>query len=165
MDRSTPGSSVLHYLLEFAQIHAHWVSDAIWPFHPLLPLLPLASLFRSIRVFSTELALHIRWPKSWSFRFTNSPSNEYSGLISFMIDWFDLLAVQGTLKSLQNPYLPWVWLPDLNLAPFQEHFQITSVLYSPQLFILSFSRFSNHKLVLLLIVTGHLIIWKDLFGF
>ena len=64
------------------------------------PLLLLPSIFSSIRVFSNESALHIRWPKYCSFRFSISPSNEYSGLISFRIDWFDLLAVQGTLKSL-----------------------------------------------------------------
>ena len=64
------------------------------------PLLLLPSIFFSIRVFSNELALHIRWPEYWSFSFNISPSNEYSGLISFWIDWFDLLAVQGTLKSL-----------------------------------------------------------------
>ena len=68
------------------------------------PLLLLPSIFRSIRVFSSELALCIRWPKYWSFSFSISPSNEYSGLISFRIDWFDLPAVQGTLKSLlQHP--------------------------------------------------------------
>ena len=66
--------------------------------HPLLPLSLLASTFPSIRVFSSESALHIRWPKYWSFSF--SSSSEYSGLISFRIDWFDLLAVQGTLESL-----------------------------------------------------------------
>ena len=64
------------------------------------PLLLLPSIFPSIRVFSNESALHIRWPKFWSFSFSISPSNEYSGLISFRIDWFDLLAVQGTLESL-----------------------------------------------------------------
>ena len=64
------------------------------------PILLLPSIFPSIRVFSNELALHIRWPKYWSFSFSISPSNEYSGLISFMIDWFDPFAVQGTLKSL-----------------------------------------------------------------
>ena len=64
------------------------------------PLLLLSSIFPSIRVFSNESVLYIRWPKYWSFSFSNSPSNEYSGLISFRIDWFDLLAVQGTLKSL-----------------------------------------------------------------
>ena len=70
--------------------------------HPVLcrPPLLLPSILPSIRVFSSELALHIRWPKYWSFNFSISPSNEYSGLISFSVDWFDLLAVQGTLKSL-----------------------------------------------------------------
>ena len=68
--------------------------------HPLLPLSPPPLIFPSIRVFSNELALHIRWPKYWSFSFSNSSSNEYSGLISFRIDWFDLLAVQRTFRSL-----------------------------------------------------------------
>ena len=70
------------------------------------PLLLLHSIFPSIRVFSNELALHIRWPKYWSFSFSISPSNEYSGLISFRIDWLDLLAVQGTLKSLLQHHNP-----------------------------------------------------------
>ena len=91
---------VLHYLLEFAQTHVRWVSDAIQPSHPLLPPSPPALSLPSIRVFSNELALHIRWPKYWSFSFSMSPFNEYSGLISFRIYWFDFLAVQGTLKSL-----------------------------------------------------------------
>ena len=91
---STPGFPVLHYLPEFAQTHVHWVGDDILC-HPLL-LLP--SVFP--RVFSNESTLPIRWPKYWSFSFSFSPSNEYSGLISFQIDWFDLLAVQGTLKHL-----------------------------------------------------------------
>ena len=69
-----------------------------------LPLLLLLSIFPSIRIYSNELALHISWPKDWSFNFSISPSNEYSGLISFSIDWFDLLAVQGTLKSLLQHY-------------------------------------------------------------
>ena len=68
------------------------------------PLLLLPSIFPSIRVFSNESALHFRWPKYWSFSFSISPSNEYSGLISFRIDWFDLLAVQGTLKNLLQHY-------------------------------------------------------------
>ena len=96
-DCSTPGFSVLHHLQELAWTHVHWVSDAIQPSHP-RPLLLPPSIFPSIRVFSSESALRIRWPKYWSFII--SPSNEYSGLISFRIDWFDLLAVQGTLKSL-----------------------------------------------------------------
>ena len=100
MDCSMTGFSVLHYLPEFAQTHAHWVGDVIQPSHPPSPLLLLPSVFPSIRVFSSESALHIRWPKYWTFSFNISPSNEHSGLISFRIDWFDLLAVQGTLKSL-----------------------------------------------------------------
>ena len=98
MNCSMPGFLVLHHLLEFAQTLVHWVNDAIQPSHHLHPLLLLPSVFTSIRFFSSGLALHIRWPKYWSFNI--SPSNEYSGLISFRIDWFDLLAVQGSLKSL-----------------------------------------------------------------
>ena len=78
----------------------HWVSDAIQPFPPLLSLLLLPSIFPSIRVFSNESVLGIRWPKYWSFSFNISPSNEYSGLISFRIDSFYFLAIQRTLKSL-----------------------------------------------------------------
>ena len=100
MDCSMPGFPVLHSLLEFAQTYVRWVSDATQPSHPLSPLLLLPSIFSSIKVFSNELALCIRWPKYWSFSFSISPSNEYSGLISFPIDWFGLLSVQGTLKSL-----------------------------------------------------------------
>ena len=100
MNCSMPGFSVLPYLPEFAQTHVHWVSDSIQPSHPFLPLLLLPSIFPSIRVFFRELALHTRWPKYWSFSFSTSPSNEYSRLISFRIYWFDLLSVQGTLKSL-----------------------------------------------------------------
>ena len=96
---SMSGFPDLHCLPEFAQAYVHRVSDAIQPSHP-LPRLFLPSIIPSIRVFSNESALHIRWPKYWSFSFSISPSNEYSGLISFWIDWFDLLAVQGALKSL-----------------------------------------------------------------
>ena len=103
MDCSTPGFPVLHHLPELNQTHVNWIAAAIQPFHPLLPPL-LPSIFPSIRVFSNELALCIRWPKYLSFSFSISPSSEYSGLTSFRIDWFDLLAVQGTLKSLlQHP--------------------------------------------------------------
>ena len=95
MDCSTPGFPVLHCLLEFAQTHVHWVDDTIQLSHPLSPpLLLLLSVFPSIRVFSSEWALHIRWPKYWSFSFSLSPSSECLGLISFRIDWF-YLAVQG----------------------------------------------------------------------
>ena len=100
MDCSTPGLPVHHQLPEFTQTHVHRVSDAIQPSHPLSsPSLP-PSIFPSIRVFSNESALRIRWPKYWSFSFSFSPSNEYSGLISLRMDWLDLLAVQGILKSL-----------------------------------------------------------------
>ena len=98
MDCSTPGFPVLHNLPEFAQTHVHWVGDAIQPSPPLSSLFLLPSIFPSIKVFSSGSALCIRWPKYWSSN--SSPSNEYSGLISFQIDWFDLLAVQETLKSL-----------------------------------------------------------------
>ena len=86
--------------LSLAQTHVHWVGNAIQTAHRLSPLLLLFSIFPSIRLFSSELALCIRGSKYWSFSFSISPSNEYSGLISFGIDWFDLLSVKGTLKSL-----------------------------------------------------------------
>ena len=95
-DYSMQGFSVLHYLLEFAQIHVHSFSDLI----VCHPLLLLSLIFPSIRVFSNESALRIRWPKYCSFSFSISPSNEQSELISFKIDWFYLLAFQGVLKSL-----------------------------------------------------------------
>ena len=100
MNRSMLGLPVHHQLLEFTQTDVHWVRDAIQPSHPLLFFLLLPSIFPSIRVFSNESAPRIRWPKYWSFNFSISPSNEHPGLISFRMDWFDLLAVQGTLKSL-----------------------------------------------------------------
>ena len=78
----------------------HRVGDAIQPSHSLCPLVLLPPILPSIRVFSNESTLHMRWPKHWSFSFSISPSNEYLGLISFRMDWLDLLAVQGTLKSL-----------------------------------------------------------------
>ena len=99
MDCSRPGFPVLHHLPELAQTHVHWVSDAIQPSHPLLSASPDFNLSPH-QGFSNESALHIKWLKYWSFSFSISPSSEYSGLISFRIDWFDLLAVQGTLKSL-----------------------------------------------------------------
>ena len=99
MDRSTPGFPVHHQLLEFTQTHVHQVMPSN---HLILccPLLLPPSIFPSIRFFSNESVLHIRWPNYWSFSFSISPPNEYSGLISFRMDWLDLLAVQGTLKSL-----------------------------------------------------------------
>ena len=100
MDCSTPGHPVHHQLPEPAQTHVHQVSDAIKPSHP--PSSPSPPVFNlsSISDFSNESVLHIRQPKYWSLSFSISLSNEYSGLVSFWIDWFDLLAVQGTLKSL-----------------------------------------------------------------
>ena len=100
MDYSMPGFPVHHQLLEPTQTHVHCISDAIQTSHPLLSLLLLPSIFASIRVFSNESVLCIRWPKYWSFSFSISLSNEYSGPISFRMDWLDLLAVQGTLKHL-----------------------------------------------------------------
>ena len=93
----------LHHLQESAQTHVHWVSDTIQPSHPPSSPSPFAFHFSSIRVFSNELALHIRWPKYWSFSFRISPSSEYSGLIFFRIDWSDLLVVQRTPKGLLQP--------------------------------------------------------------
>ena len=100
IDCSMPGFPVLHCLLEFAQTHVDWDGDDIQLSHPfccLLLLLP--SVFLSIKVFSNEFTLPIMGAKYWSFSFCLSPSNEYSGLISFRIAWLDLFAVQGTLKS------------------------------------------------------------------
>ena len=114
MDYSKPGFPVHHYLPEFAQTHVHRVGDAIQPSHPLLSTSP--SIFPSNRVFSNESALHIRQPKYCSFII--SPSNKYSGLISFRNHWFYLLAAQGTLKSL-----------------FQHHSLKTSVLQCSALFM------------------------------
>ena len=93
-------ASLYHQLPEFTQTHVHWVGDAIQPSYPLLSLFPPTSIFPSIRVFSNESVLCTRWPKYWSFSFSISPSYEYSGLISLRMDWLDLRAVQGTLKSL-----------------------------------------------------------------
>ena len=100
-----PGFPVHHQLPELAQNHVHHVGDAIQPSHPLSSPSPTFNL-PSIRVFSTESVLCIRWSKYWSFSFSISPSNEYSGLISFRMDWLELLAVQGTLKSILQHHSP-----------------------------------------------------------
>ena len=99
---SMPDFPVLYHLLQFAQTHVHWVSDAIQPSHSLSPLLILPPVFPGIRVFSSESVLCIRWSKCWSFRFSTSPSNEYSGLISFRIYWFDLFDVQGLSRVFSS---------------------------------------------------------------
>ena len=103
MDCSTPGLPVHIQLPEFTQAHVHWVGDAIQPSRPLSsPSSP--AIFPSIGVFSNESVLCIRWPKYWSFSFSISPSNDQSGLISFRMEWLDLLSVQGTLKCLLQHY-------------------------------------------------------------
>ena len=98
MNRSTPGLPVHHQLPESTQTHVHWVSDAIQPSHPLSSTSPALNRFQHQGLFKS--ALHIRWPKYWSFSFNISPSNENPGMISFKMDRLDLFAVQGTLKSL-----------------------------------------------------------------
>ena len=100
MDSSIPGFPVHYQHPELAQTHVHWVSDAIQPYHPLSYPSPPAFNLSSISVFSNESVFRITWQKYWSFSFSVSPANEYLGLISLRIDWFDLLAVQRTPKSL-----------------------------------------------------------------
>ena len=102
MNHSTPGLPVHHQPQESTQTRVHWVGEFLPSSHLILccPLLLLPSIFPSSRVFSNESALCIRWPKYWSFSFNTSPSNEHPRLISFRMDWLELLAVQGTLKSL-----------------------------------------------------------------
>ena len=104
MDCSTPGFPVHHHLPQLAQTHVHQGGDAIQPSHPLSSPSPSTFNLSQHQGLSNESVLHIRWPKYWSFSFSISPSNEYSGLISFRIDWLDLLAVQVTLKSLLQHY-------------------------------------------------------------
>ena len=100
MDCSSPGFPVHHQLLELAQTHVHQAGNAIQPSHPLsCPSHPAFDLSQH-QGLSNESVLHIRWPKYWSFSFSISPSNEYPGLISFRMDWLDILAVQGILRSL-----------------------------------------------------------------
>ena len=122
MNHSTPGLPVHHQLLESTQTHVHRVGDAIQPSHPLSSPSPPALNLSSIRVFSSDSALCIRWPKYWSFSFRISPCNEYPGLVSFRMDWLDLLAVQGTLKSL-----------------LQHHSSKASILWCSALFIVQHS--------------------------
>ena len=123
MDCSTPGLPVHHQHPARAQTHVNWVSDAIQPSHPLLSPSPSAFNLSQHQVFSNESVLRIRWPKYWNFSFSISPFNDYSGLISFRIDWFDLLAVQGTLKSL-----------------LQHHSSKASILWCSAFFMIQLSR-------------------------
>ena len=104
MNRSTSGLPVYHQLPEFTQTHVHRVSDAISHFILCRLLLLLPPIPPSIRVFSNESTLRMRWPKYWSFSLSINPSNEHPGLASFRMDWLDLLAVQGTHKSLLQHY-------------------------------------------------------------
>ena len=122
LDCSTLSFPVHHQLPKLTQTHVHSISDAIQPSHPLLSPSPPPSIFPSIRVFSNESVLRVRWPKYWSFSFSISPSNEYSGMISFRMDWLDLLVVQETLKSL-----------------LQHHSSIASILQCSAFFIVQLS--------------------------
>ena len=112
-----PGLPVHDQLQKLTQTHVHQVCDAIQPSHPLsFPFPP--SIFPIIRVFSNKSVLHIRWQKYWCFSFSISPSNEYSGLISFRMDRLDLLVVQGTLKSLLQHHSSKASIPDLRGKAF-----------------------------------------------
>ena len=119
---STPGLPVHHQLLKLTQTHIHRVGDAIQPSYPLLSLLLLPSIFPRIRVFLNDSVLPIRWPKYWRFSYNISLSNEYSGLISFRMDWLELFAAQETLKSL-----------------LQYHSLKASILWHSAFFIVQFS--------------------------
>ena len=116
MNRSTPGLPVHHQLLEFTQTHIHRVSDATQPSHPLSSPSPPALIPPSIRVFSNESTLCIKWPKFWSFSLSIIPSNEHPGLISFRMDWLDLLAIQGTLKSVFQHHSSKVLIPQCSVS-------------------------------------------------
>ena len=117
-----PGFPVLHHLPKLAQTHVHWVRDVIQLSRPLLsPSPPAFYLFQHLGLFQWVRS-SIRWPKYWSFSFSISPSSEYSGLISFRIDWFDFLAVQGTLKSF-----------------LQHHSSKASILWHSPFFMVQFS--------------------------
>ena len=118
MNCSTPGLPVHHHLPEFTQTHVHQVGDAIQPSHTLSSPSPLVSIPPSIRVFSNESTLRMRWPKNWSFSLSISPSNEHPGLISFRMDWLDLFAVQESspapqLKSIDSLVLSFLYDPTL----------------------------------------------------
>ena len=110
-----------HQLLELTQTHVHRVVDVIQPSYALSSPSSRTFILLSIRVFSSESVLHMRWPKYWSLSFSISPSNEYSGLISFRTDWMDVITVQGTLKSF------------LQHHSLKHHFFSTQLFYNPNL--------------------------------
>ena len=110
MDCSTPYFPVHHELPELTQTHVCWVGDAINHLILCRPLLHPPSVFQNIRVFYNELVFPIRWSKYWSFSYSITPSKEYSGLLSFRMDWLDLLAAQGTLKSLLQHHSSKAWI-------------------------------------------------------
>ena len=134
MNRSKPGLPVHHQLPEFTQTHVHRIGDAIQPSHSLLSPSPPAPNPSQHQSFSNESTLRMRWPKYRSFSFSISPSNEHPGLISFRMDWLDLLAVRGTLKSL-----------------LQHHSSKASILWRSAFFIVQLSHpymttWKNHSL-------------------
>ena len=125
-NHSISGLPVHHQLQEFTQTHVHRVGDAIQPSHPLSSPSPPAPNLSQHQVFSNESTLHMRWPKYWSFSFSISPSNEHPGLISFRMDWLDLLAVQGTLKSFLQHHsskASVLWLYSPTLTSIHDHWK------------------------------------------
>ena len=146
IDCSVPGLPVHPQLPESTQSHIHWVGDAIQPSHPLSSPLLLPSVFPSIRVFSKESVLHIRWPKHWSFSFSISSSNKYSGLISFRMDWLDLLSVQRTLRSLLQHHsskAPILWHSAFFIVQLSHPYMTTgkTIALTIQIFVLKVSAF------------------------
>ena len=129
MDCSIPDCPVPHQLLEFAQTHIHWVF--VMPFNHLILCCPFSCCLQYFPA-SNESVLHIRWPKYCSFSFRISPSNEYSGLISFRIDWLDILAVQGTLKSLFQHHSSKVSIPGTQLSLWSNSHIHSWLLQKPQ---------------------------------
>ena len=130
MDCRMPGFPVLHYLTEFAQAHVYWVSDTIQPSHPLsYPSPPAFSLSQDQGLFQWVSSSNIWWPKYWSFSLSISPSNEHPGLVSFRMDWLDILAVQETLKSSSTPQLKSInslvlsFLYGLTLTSIHDHWK------------------------------------------
>ena len=140
MDCSRPGFPVHHQFPEFTQSHVHWVGDAIQPSHPLLSCSSPASIYPSIKVFTNESVFRIRWSKYWGFSFSINPFNEYSGLISFRRDWFDLLAAQGALKSFLQCYsskASILWYSAFFMVQFSHPYVITGKTIALSIWLLS----------------------------